>query len=101
MAIVCRGVQMNCYARAGEVCPTGYEIADTAGHEGQASSGFANRRAAVYSSQHTYDGEMLIHCKGPPVNPPAPPARECLDDNSCDSDQRCVFTAGIAIGHCT
>jgi hypothetical protein len=97
VAIVCKGVQMNCYARAGEVCPMGYEVADSEGHEGQASSGFANSYYAVYKSGHTYAGELLIRCRGTPVGPLG---RDCLDEGSCDTGDTCVFSEHASMGHC-
>lgn len=76
-AIDCVGAQTNCEIAAGGACPEGYQLAGSRGDV-------------------VMRGHMLVKCKGQPY---VPPARECLDDNSCDTGQRCIFD-GAAKGRC-
>jgi hypothetical protein len=66
-AIDCRRSQTNCYEKAGEVCPHGYDVADEGGHSGTVL--VANQYGA-YAVPH-YRGHMLIKCKrrGAPAAP--------------------------------
>jgi hypothetical protein len=100
VAITCPGSQMACYARAGEVCPAGYEQASSSLARGNVSGGVASS-----SSAHAFDGEMLIRCRGTPVVPVAPVAphrRECRDDVECETGERCVPAPGSPVerGRC-
>jgi len=93
---------MLCVQRAGESCPHGYDVADSLGHEGQASqaSATSTRYVAVAnaSSVHTYDGELLVKCHGAPSADAEGDGlnsrrfRECMGDESCDTGDHCVFT---------
>ncbi len=101
---------MLCVQRAGESCPNGYDVAATYGHEGQASQGSygANRyfAAAQTSSVHTYDGELLVKCRGAvAVDADADGLdprrfRHCLADESCDTGDHCVFARKGEMGRC-
>ncbi len=95
MSITCRKDQENCYERAGEECPTGYDVASESGRESGAvamtqnyGNGFAMTNVAT-----KYRGNLLIKCKGshapakgpamtpdesppPPSAPPVPPMCE-------------------------
>jgi hypothetical protein len=59
-SITCRRSHGNCYEKASDVCPDGYIVADSSGHEGM----YVNANAGYAVS--TYNGEMLIKCKGEP-----------------------------------
>ncbi len=110
IAITCKGAQMLCVQRAGEACPHGYEAATSLGHEGQASSFSygANKYVATAqaSSVHTYDGELLVKCRGTPavdadgdgLDPRR--FRQCLADESCDTGDHCEITQKGDLGRC-
>lgn len=101
---------MLCIQRAGESCPQGYDFADSYGHEGQASeaSYAANRNGAAgrASSTHTYDGELLVKCRGAPavgaegdgLNPRR--FRECIAHESCDPGDHCEIIEKGKLGRC-
>jgi hypothetical protein len=59
-AIDCRGNQNNCFEKAGEVCPQGYDIVDDArGTTGvRISSGYATG----VSIDKKFSGQLLIAC---------------------------------------
>jgi hypothetical protein len=117
-SIACRHSQSECWAKAGDVCPRGYETADQSG--GTTGATAINTGYTTTVVTH-YRGEMLIRCKRrhvvpspPTVRGPengwepaddreeAPLGRECLDDNSCETGQRCAFATGASsVGHCT
>jgi hypothetical protein len=95
----CRDSNGPCLRRAGEVCPSGYEIADREGHVGQSSASVANWGGgggyAASSSRTTFDGEMTIRCKGPSA--PAPtvdPACKSTPLLECPEQERAVRESG-------
>ena len=57
-AIECSRVHANCEQRAGELCPSGYDVARSDGRQGVVA--VANADGA--SVRSTYHGEMLVKC---------------------------------------
>lgn len=105
-AIDCTRGRTNCEREAGEACPGGYDLAAVEGHVRwrpdaasnageEVVSGFQGR-APVLVSEQVYEGHMLIKCRGDVTRA----RRECLDDNSCEAGQRCIFASGAKMGRC-
>jgi hypothetical protein len=60
-SISCRRDQANCEELAGEVCPSGYEVAGASGSAGTAL--YVNSYAGVAYAHPTYQGHMMIKCR--------------------------------------
>jgi hypothetical protein len=58
-SVTCRRNQANCYEEAGDICPRGYDVADSGGQSGVYMQ--ANRYGATATP--TYSGHMLVRCK--------------------------------------
>ena len=59
LSITCRRSQTECYEKAGEECPNGYEVASNSG----GSSMHAFVAGGTLYAGRRYDGEMLVKCK--------------------------------------
>lgn len=75
-AISCRGAQGNCYARAGDVCPGGYDMASESEREGAYVSHGPYASYAV----PLHRGELLVHCHADPEATSEAPAPETTAD---------------------
>jgi hypothetical protein len=63
-AVHCSQEQTNCWEKAAEICPNGYVVADSSGH----NSGFGGVSTpmgggAAFFGASSYHGEMLVRCK--------------------------------------
>jgi hypothetical protein len=76
LAIECHD-PMRCFQRAGEACPTGYDVAD--------------QRGRVTPARDVYARELLVHCHGD-VAATAVGYRDCVGSESCNSGDQCMFT---------
>jgi hypothetical protein len=59
--ISCRHSESNCYAKAGEVCPGGYVIADSSQRNGV----YVSANVYAVTAVPVHRGELLNRCKGP------------------------------------
>ncbi|MDB5219799.1 MAG: hypothetical protein JWO86_7726 [Myxococcaceae bacterium] len=105
LSIQCDDLQANCVQRAGEACPSGYDIADSRGHNNTGSASYAvvgpDGATAGTSSRSKYEGEMLVKCHGE-MSPSARGYRDCIGDASCNTGDKCIFTTGAGrdLGRC-
>lgn len=61
--ISCKRNHTNCLEEAGDVCSTGYDVADSSGSNGTFSYASVNQYGGYAYTVPTYRGQMIIRCK--------------------------------------
>ena len=88
-----------CERIMGQTCKSeGYVLASEHAYvDGATGVRIAQNVSVVRTQGHA---TVMFRCRlsGPDIE--TPNERECLDDNSCNNDQRCSFVPGESMGHC-
>jgi hypothetical protein len=84
-SVECKRSQANCQAEAGNVCPNGYDVADSSGQSGN----FAYWNQSSGFVVPTYTGTMLIRCRSKYERSPEQNARA----NAEEREQSRAFAA--------